>query len=294
MPRQACIGDLYRAVELPQPQVGHAEIHVGCPEVRVQKQAPVQQVHRLLRLALVQGGHAQEVERVRVRGEGLQGRLEQGQRGVPPLGGVGLDLLGQQDTPRALDEGLHAGLHRRAGPPCHGALGHGEHLAGLRRLAHGHAEARGHEGGELRPVLRLVGLGRGLRAPEEVLHRVAQRGVDLEEVRVADGRGAGGARGADDPLPEAVGLHVALGQLPVAAQPLHLQVLRGERRGAAGLALAPAQGEAHAHGAVEGPALPPRWDGGAAPLHDEARALVRPPVPALLVEGAAVETQVGC
>mmetsp|Transcript_82497 Transcript_82497/g.260441 ORF Transcript_82497/g.260441 Transcript_82497/m.260441 type:complete len:1217 (+) Transcript_82497:285-3935(+) len=289
--RQARLGDLDGGAEGPQPQVGHAQVHVGRPVVGVQQQAPVKQVPGLLYPALVQRGHAEEVERVRVGGQEPHGVPKVVEGVIPALGKVRLGLLGVQDAVAPPDEGHDAVLHR---DPADVALddlpGPVHELSGLAHLAHGHAQPSDQvrrEGRALR-VLPPERLGRRLGAAEELLDRVAQGGVHLPQVGAAHGSRARGPRGADDALAEVLRLHVRLRELPVAPQPIDLQVLRVQAvPGVALLAPRPApQREGHAHRAIVWKVVLPGRDGRAPALHDEDRVLVGPPVPLLLVEGA--------
>mmetsp|Transcript_31833 Transcript_31833/g.86272 ORF Transcript_31833/g.86272 Transcript_31833/m.86272 type:complete len:251 (-) Transcript_31833:375-1127(-) len=137
----------------------------------------------------------------------------------------------------------------------------------------------------------LQGLRGWLSTAEELLDGVAHGGVDLAKVSAADGCRARGACGADDALAEVLGLHVGFGQLPVATEPLDLQVLGVQAVTGISLCLlrllpAPLQRKGNAHCAVESEIIFPGRDRGAPAFHNEAGVLVCPPMPLLLVKGA--------
>mmetsp|Transcript_26574 Transcript_26574/g.76279 ORF Transcript_26574/g.76279 Transcript_26574/m.76279 type:complete len:352 (-) Transcript_26574:1110-2165(-) len=157
-------------------------------------------------------------------------------------------------------------------------------------------------------------LDRRLHA-EETLDGLAQGAVDLLQVLIFHRQGAR-LRGADHAVAEARGVHVGLRQLPIAAQPVDLQLVpRGQPRVVAGgarssrasgacrlrgllarrlllsgLLLLP-QRKGHSHGPVVLFALMDARRGGAELLSHGKRALVGPPMPNLLLIAAVLDLQ---
>mmetsp|Transcript_56094 Transcript_56094/g.135443 ORF Transcript_56094/g.135443 Transcript_56094/m.135443 type:complete len:273 (+) Transcript_56094:651-1469(+) len=262
-----------------------SKVHVRRLEVRIERQASVEEVDRLLEVLALLRLHPLEVQRVRVQGHQVNGPLQQ----VPAQDlEARAALPAGQDAVPAEDEGQDA----LPGPP--GLRLPGPQL-GLAQPGPGHAqpprlgrpEARQEVAGQRRPrgVARGQVRGPGLGGAEEPRQEAGQRGVDLRAVRGVHGHRARGAGRADDALlaRAAAGAQGPLGQLPVAAQPVRLQPARPLRHGP--------QGEAHAQRAVVLlPALG-AGQGGAEPLRDEDRALVGPPVPLVLLHRAGLQAR---
>mmetsp|Transcript_103295 Transcript_103295/g.321300 ORF Transcript_103295/g.321300 Transcript_103295/m.321300 type:complete len:295 (+) Transcript_103295:714-1598(+) len=216
----------------------------------------------------------------------------------------------------ALDVGHHRHLRQRLSVLLLGRLHHPpsevEEAAGLGHLRGAH---RGGDAGQRKGAeegVLSVDVHDHLHPDAPGLENRWQRGrqgvEDLLEVLRADLCGALLRRveGAHHPVVQAleaagaVLLEGGLGQLPVAAQPVDDELLRGRqpRRAAIpgndrllgrrlagrGRHLAAAQGEGHAQGPVVLLALPGRRHGDAEPLRDEEGALVGPPMQATLLE----------